>query len=227
MLLDDLASCVDASWPESVINRQFHLRLQPKLGFTASMLHMYMWARFLAREEVEPVPANTENSRTHASRISDSLGRSTSGRTHRKFDAWKHHRLQQREEFISFDLAIAENCREQARADRLMSGRVRRFHGRRGDEEVVAALDSRDLESRLPQGRDDLSPRDPRKASHATVIFWTPMKSSGSSVRLGPQGRARRPRVPWPSTHQGTLPACDNLARRERTPRSNPRRPVR
>src|SRR5947209_13724938 len=81
MLLDDLASCVDANCPESVISRQFHLRLEPELGFTAGMLHMYVRARFFAREEVETVPANTENSRAHASRISDSLGRSTSGGT--------------------------------------------------------------------------------------------------------------------------------------------------
>ena len=83
MLLDDLASCVDASCSESLISRQFHLRLQPELGFTAGMLHMDVWARFFAREEVEPVPANTEDSGTHVSRISDSLGRSTSGRTQR------------------------------------------------------------------------------------------------------------------------------------------------
>jgi hypothetical protein len=38
-------------------------------------------------------------------------------------------------------------------------------------KEVVAALDPCDLETRLPQGGDDLSPGDPRKASHATVIF--------------------------------------------------------
>src|SRR5712691_4709411 len=81
MLLDDLASCVDASCSESVISCQFHLRLQPELGFTAGMLHMDVWARFFAREEVEPIPANTEDSGTHVSRISDSLGRSTSGRT--------------------------------------------------------------------------------------------------------------------------------------------------
>jgi hypothetical protein len=30
----------------------------------------------------------------------------------RKFAAWKNRRLQQLEELISFDLAIAENCRE-------------------------------------------------------------------------------------------------------------------
>src|SRR3989338_10439863 len=83
MLLDDLASCVDARWSESVINRQFDLRLQPELGLTAGMLHMYVRARFFAREEVESVPANTENGRAHASRIADSLGRLPSGRTHR------------------------------------------------------------------------------------------------------------------------------------------------
>jgi hypothetical protein len=38
-------------------------------------------------------------------------------------------------------------------------------------KEVVAALDPGDLEPGLPQGRDDLSAGDPRKATHATVIF--------------------------------------------------------
>jgi len=38
-------------------------------------------------------------------------------------------------------------------------------------QKVVAALDSCDLEASLPQGRNDISPGDPRKASHTTVIF--------------------------------------------------------
>lgn len=38
-------------------------------------------------------------------------------------------------------------------------------------QKVVAALDPCGLEACLPQGGNDLSPRDPRKASHATVIF--------------------------------------------------------
>ncbi len=66
MLLDDPARCVDASRPEPVISGQFHLWLQPELGFTAGMLHMYVWTRFLARKEVEAIPANTQDSRTHA-----------------------------------------------------------------------------------------------------------------------------------------------------------------
>src|SRR5712691_11787664 len=93
MLLDDLASCVDASWPESVISREFHLRLEPELGFTAGMLHMYVRARFLPREEVDSIPANKKNSRTHASRISDSRGRSTSGRTLRISGGAQHRPL--------------------------------------------------------------------------------------------------------------------------------------
>jgi hypothetical protein len=40
---------------------------------------MRVGSRFFAREEVESVPANTENSGTHAARISDPLGSSTSG----------------------------------------------------------------------------------------------------------------------------------------------------
>ena len=35
---------------------------------------------------------------------------------------------------------------------------------------------------RLPQSGHDLSPGDPGKPGHATVIFWTPMKSSGSTL---------------------------------------------
>ena len=81
----------------------------------------------------------------------------------RKFDAGKPRRLQQPGEVSSVDLAVTQDWRD------------------RVAKNVMAALDSHDLESDLPQGCDDLSPRDPRKAGHATVIFWTPMKSTGST----------------------------------------------
>jgi hypothetical protein len=38
-------------------------------------------------------------------------------------------------------------------------------------KEVMAALDPGDFEPGLPQGRDNLSAGDSRKATHATVIF--------------------------------------------------------
>ena len=38
-------------------------------------------------------------------------------------------------------------------------------------EEVMAPLDSGDIEADLPQGSDHLPPREARKASHVTVIF--------------------------------------------------------
>lgn len=82
------------------------------------------------------------------------------------------HSLQQRDEVISVQFAITENGCEQARTDSLtcVDG-----HDRASaigvTKEVVAALDSRNLEPRLPQGGDDFSPRDPGKPGHATVIF--------------------------------------------------------
>src|SRR3989304_3361417 len=104
-------------------------------------------------------------------------------RCNRKCDPWKDRRLQQCDEFISVHLAVAEDCRQQARADDLTG--VDRYNGSAAvgmTKEVMTALDSRDFEPCLPPSRDDLSPRDPWKASHATVIFWTPMKSSGSTL---------------------------------------------
>lgn len=90
--------------------------------------------------------------------------------------------LQQADEFISFDFAITKDGCQQARADSLT-----RVYGQNCapavgvTKEVVAALDSRHFEPRLPQRRQDLSSRDARKPRHATLIFWTPMKSSGST----------------------------------------------
>lgn len=81
MLLDDLANCVDTSRPKSIVGCQFYPRFQPELGFTPGMLHVYVRARLLPGEEVEPVAADTQNSRAHASRISDLLSCSTSCRT--------------------------------------------------------------------------------------------------------------------------------------------------
>ena len=80
--------------------------------------------------------------------------------------------LQQGDEFISVELAITKDGRQQARADSLT-----RVDGKNGapavgvTKEVVAALHSRNLEPRVPQGGDDFSSRDPGKSGHATVIF--------------------------------------------------------
>jgi len=80
--------------------------------------------------------------------------------------------LQQSDELVPFDLAIAENCGQQPRPDRLTG-----MNGYNGSatvgmtKEVVAALDPGDDEPGLPQGCDDLSAGDPWKATHATVIF--------------------------------------------------------
>jgi hypothetical protein len=91
------------------------------------------------------------------------------------FDPWKRavqHSLQQRDEVIPVQFAITEDDCEQTRTDSLtcVDG-----HDRASaigvTKEVVAALDSRNLEPRLPQGGDDFSSRDPGKSGHATVIF--------------------------------------------------------
>jgi hypothetical protein len=80
--------------------------------------------------------------------------------------------LQQGEELVSIDLAVAENCREQTWPDRLS-----RVHGHDRStavgvtEEVVTALSTGDLEPHLPQGRNDLSSGDSGKTCHDTVIF--------------------------------------------------------
>jgi hypothetical protein len=49
-------------------------------------------------------------------------------------------------------------------------------------KEVVAALDPGNGESGFPQGSNHLSAGDSRKPSHATVIFWIPTKSRGSTL---------------------------------------------
>jgi hypothetical protein len=83
-----------------------------------------------------------------------------------------HRPLQQCGEVIPVDFAIAQDCRQETRADGLagMDG-YDRCAAVRMAQEVVTALDPCDLEARLPQGGHDLSAGDPRKASHATVIF--------------------------------------------------------
>ena len=64
--------------------------------------------------------------------------------------------LQQRDKLVPIKLAVTENAREQARTN----GFTRVDGNDRSSaigvaKEVVAALDPRNLEPRLPQGRDD------------------------------------------------------------------------
>jgi hypothetical protein len=61
---------------------------------------------------------------------------------------------------------------QKSRPDRLTG--VNRHDGRATvsvTKEMMAAFDSGDLEPGLPQGRNDLATGDPRKTTHATVIF--------------------------------------------------------
>ncbi len=88
------------------------------------------------------------------------------------FDARPHLALQQRDEGISFDLAVTEDCGQKAWADGLT--------GMDGDysaatvgvtKEVMAPLDPGDFETGPSQGSDHLSPGNAREARHDTVIF--------------------------------------------------------
>jgi hypothetical protein len=73
---------------------------------------------------------------------------------------------------MSVDFAISEDCRQQARANGLTGmDRDNSSPAVGMAQEVVATLAPCDLEARLPQGGNDLSPGDPWKASQATVIF--------------------------------------------------------
>ena len=53
--------------------------------------------------------------------------------------------------------------------------------GDRTQEVYTRAVRMLLVHGRLPKAATT-SPRDSRKATHATVIFWTPMKSSGSAL---------------------------------------------
>jgi hypothetical protein len=65
---------------------------------------------------------------------------------------------------VTFDLAIAEDSRQETRANRRTRvDRDNRSSAVGVTKEVMAALDPGDLEPGLLQGRDDLSARDPRK----------------------------------------------------------------
>jgi hypothetical protein len=93
------------------------------------------------------------------------------GRSSGVFDASRRP-LQEARELISLDLAIAEDCGQESRPDRLTC--MNRYHGSAPvgmTKKVMAALDPGHLEPGFPQGRDDLSAGDPRKATHVTVIF--------------------------------------------------------
>ena len=99
------------------------------------------------------------------------------------FDARTHLALQQRDEVIALDLTVTEDCGQEARTyDLTCMNRYNRSAAVGMTKEVMAALGSSDIESGPPQGSDCLPSRDSRKVTHATVIFWIPMKSSGSTL---------------------------------------------
>ena len=88
------------------------------------------------------------------------------------FDARPHLALQQRDEFISLDLAVAEDCGQKARANGLTRmDRDDRSAAVYVTKEVMAPLDPGDIEADLPQGSDHLPPGDAGEATHVTVIF--------------------------------------------------------
>jgi hypothetical protein len=69
MLLKDLQDLSQSPRPKPIIDRKLYGRFDPELGLALRMLNMHVSSRFFAREEVEPIAANTENRRTHATRI--------------------------------------------------------------------------------------------------------------------------------------------------------------
>lgn len=90
---------------------------------------------------------------------------------------------EKRGELLAAHFAVTEDRGEKTGADDF--ARVNwndRSTAIRVTQEVMTSLDSYDLESGLPQGRNEFAARDTRQSSHATVIFWTPMKSSGSML---------------------------------------------
>jgi hypothetical protein len=104
---------------------------------------------FLAPRGPRPISiiAGASNERIGAER--PALARAISrdrfmpGRSSGLFGAWKDRRLQQGGELISFNFAIAKNCREQSGTDRLT--RMNRHDGSTAvgmTKEVMAALDS-------------------------------------------------------------------------------------
>jgi hypothetical protein len=79
------------------------------------------------------------------------------------FDARPHLALQQRDEVISFDLAVADDCGQKAWADGL-TGMDRDYRAAAVcvTKEVMAPLDPGDIEAGPSQGSDHLSPGNAR-----------------------------------------------------------------
>src|SRR5262245_31780332 len=66
ILLNELPCFSQARRSQTVVYG--HLQgIQPKLGFSIRVMHVYVRSSFLSREEVEPKPAHPQNSRTHIS----------------------------------------------------------------------------------------------------------------------------------------------------------------
>ena len=69
MLLNQLRRLCQLFGFESVVGVKLHDRFNPELGLAVSVLDVNVGSRFLAREEVETVPANPKNRGTHPTRI--------------------------------------------------------------------------------------------------------------------------------------------------------------
>ena len=65
MLLNEALGFGDLRRFQTVVGVKDHIGLNPELRLTNGMLNMHMRPRFLAREEVEPVAAYSQDRRTH------------------------------------------------------------------------------------------------------------------------------------------------------------------
>lgn len=69
MLLDQCLDLGQLLCCEPIVHCEPHLRLDPEFCFAIGMLHMNVHSPLLAREEVKAKPADSQNRRTHATRI--------------------------------------------------------------------------------------------------------------------------------------------------------------
>src|SRR2546428_618089 len=68
VLLNQSLCCAKAAGTEAVVPRQLDVGVQPELRLTTGMLNVYVWPPLLERKEVETIPANAEDGRTHNGR---------------------------------------------------------------------------------------------------------------------------------------------------------------
>jgi len=69
MLLDQLQRLGQVPRLEPVVPFDLDRWIEPELGFTFGVLHVYVRTQLFAREEVEAIAANPENGRTHTTSI--------------------------------------------------------------------------------------------------------------------------------------------------------------